>query len=118
MDDAGDRVIRKRPRGLDLECAFLVEAPGKDRIANVLVERYAFARDRRLIHSGFARHDLAIGRHRLPRLDDKHVTDGKRFDRDRLLTAVAADEYALGGQIHQRTDSRPRLLLRVAFSGL
>ena len=86
VDDVRHGVVGERPRRPDLQRAFLVEAAGKHGIADALVDGHALAGDRRLIHAGLTRHDLAIGRHRLSGLDDKDVADDERFDRNRLLT--------------------------------
>ena len=73
MDDASERRVRRQRIDLEFESAGLVDRPREDRIADRLVDRDAFARDRRLVDAGTSGRQHAVHRHALTRT---HLHDG------------------------------------------
>ncbi len=91
-----------------LTVAPATDAPTRD------VDRNRLAREHRLVDSGLAFDDDAVGRDLLARADHEEIADRELGDRHRDLDAVPEHACLLGAELEQRTDRGARPPTRAA----
>ena len=118
VNDPRERRVAAEPRHAHLERAAAVDGAGEHLVAGRLVDRQRLAGHRRLVDGARARHDLAVERNLLARLDDDDAPGSRASRRRRAARLPRRGPAPRRRQIHQRADRESRALERPRFERL
>src|SRR4051812_34798230 len=90
--------------GADLDRAELIQCAGENAVTRTFVDRYRFARQRRLIHGRTAEDDRTVDGNLLTRANDHKVADRHISGRDLELLPVSSDTGSSRCLIEQSVD--------------
>ena len=115
--------LRQRRILADARCAAadiarLIYRRGGDAIPFRLIDRYAFAGQRRLVHGAAAFDNDAVNGYTVARAHGEHIAELHLLDRNFDLLAVAHEARGLGCDGHQRLERVGRLALGASLQKL